>query len=140
METSTSAVLPGLPRRHLAPPAPSPRVERGEEKAQGGASGSLLQACHHSRQCLAAVPPCPRSCDCRQRAKELGKPVAIQGCSFPQTASLSHLAVGGVWQQRSVAMGSLNVLVLTLCAFLLLPGDSGLDREGGREKSDRIKH
>lgn len=86
----------------------------------------------------------PRSCDYRQRAKELGRPVAIQGCPFPQTLSLTHPAVGGVWQQRSVAMGRLNVLVLTLCASLLLPGDSGLDWEGGRErgrkKSDRIKH
>ena len=58
--------------------------------------------------------------------------------------SLTHLAAGGLWQQRSVAMRRLNVHVLILCAFLLLPGDSGLDWEGGRErgreKSNRIKH
>ena len=67
----------------------------------------------------------PRSCDYRQRAKELGRPVA---------------------------MGRLNVLVLTLLPSVLLcfsqetPGWTGRERgrEGGRErgrkKSDRIKH
>ena len=122
-------MLPGLQRKLKVPPILSPGVERGEKAVRGGASSSVLEASGQRLahqlpgQCLAVVPPCHRSCECGQRGKELWMPEASRGCLSPP---------GTRWGVAAKVCGNRE----PACAnprVLLLPGDSGLDWEGGRE-------